>query len=278
MRDLGTPGSVTATATMGRIKEDWCSMQLENRAALITGAGSGIGQATALLFADEGARVFTVDLDERSAEETARQIEVRGGQVAHAAADVSVGADVQRVVDTCLQRFGRIDILCNIAGVGSTQTVVDTPDDLWDRVFAVNGRGTFLMCKHTIPHMIEAGGGAIVNMASVAGLVGLKNRAAYCAAKGAVVSLTRAIAVDHVGQNVRCNCICPGTVDSPWVDRLLKSAPDPEAERSALMARQPMGRLGRPEEIAQAALYLASDHAAFVTGTALVIDGGLTAQ
>ena len=164
------------------------------------------------------------------------------------------------------------------SGIGSTQTVVDTPEEVWDQVFAVNVRGAFLACKYTIPHMLATGGGVIVNIASVAGLVGIRNRAAYCASKGAIISLTRAVAVDHVQQNIRCNCICPGTVGSPWVGRLLAAAPDPAAEEAALIARQPMRRLGTPEEVARAALYLASDDAAFVTGTALVIDGGLTMQ
>jgi NAD(P)-dependent dehydrogenase (short-subunit alcohol dehydrogenase family) len=253
-------------------------MRLQDRTALITGAGSGIGRAMALLFAREGARVFAADLREADAQETARLVAVERGEAESSAVDVSDSSDVQRMVGACLRRFGRIDILCNNAGTGSTQTVVDTPDELWDRVFAVNARGVFFGCKYVIPHMVEAGGGVIVNTASTAGLVGVKNRAAYCASKGAVIALTRAVAVDHVQQNIRCNCICPGTVDSPWVGRLLAQAEDPVAERAALVARQPIGRLGTPEEIALAALYLASDDAAFVTGTALVIDGGMTMQ
>ncbi|MDQ2741870.1 MAG: glucose 1-dehydrogenase [Chloroflexota bacterium] len=254
------------------------SGRLAARVAFITGAGSGIGQASALLFAQEGAGVCAVDLDPASAQTTAGSLTALGGQALSAAADVSASDQVRRAVEACLQHFGRIDILVNCAGIGSTQTVVDTAEDLWERVFAVNVRGTFLCCKTILSHMIEAGGGTIINIASVAGMVGLKNRAAYCASKGAVISLTQAIAVDHVGQHIRCNCICPGTVDSPWVGRLLAAAPDPAAERAALVARQPMGRLGSPEEIARAALYLASDDAAFITGSSLVIDGGLTAQ
>lgn len=252
--------------------------RLAARVAFITGAGSGIGQASALLFGQEGAGVCAVDLDPASAQATAGSITALAGEALWTAADVSASDQVGRAVDACLRHFGRIDILVNCAGIGSTQTVVDTPEDLWERVFAVNVRGTFLCCKAIVSHMIEAGGGAIVNIASVAGMVGLKNRAAYCASKGAVISLTQAIAVDHVGQHIRCNCICPGTVDSPWVGRLLAAASDPAAERAALVARQPMGRLGTPEEIAKAALYLASDDAAFITGSSLVIDGGLTAQ
>jgi NAD(P)-dependent dehydrogenase (short-subunit alcohol dehydrogenase family) len=253
-------------------------MRLANKTALVTGSGSGIGRAIACIFATEGARVFAVDLDEAAAAETRQLIAGDGGEAESFGVDVSRGEDVRRMVAACLERFGRIDILCNNAGIGSTQTVVDTSEEDWDRVFAVNVRGIFLGCKHAIPQMIEAGGGIIINMASVAGLVGLKNRAAYCASKGAVISLTKATAVDYVRHNIRCVCICPGTVDSPWVGRLLDATPDPRAERAALTARQPMGRLGSPEEIAKAALYLASDDAAFITGSALVIDGGLTAQ
>lgn len=253
-------------------------MRLEEKNALITGGGSGIGRAMALAFVREGARVFVADLHAEGAEETARQVRQAGGDATAFRADVTRSADVQAMIAACLEHYGRIDVLCNNAGLGSTQTVVDTPEELWEDVFAVNVRGTFLCSKYAIPHMIEAGGGSIVNTASVAGLVGIINRAAYCASKGAVISLTKAMAIDHVQQKIRCNCICPGTVDSPWVGRFLDAAPDPAAERAALVARQPMGRLGTPEEIAKAAVYLASDDADFITGSALVIDGGLTAQ
>ena len=168
-----------------------------------------------------------------------------------------------------------VDVVVNVAGIGSTTNAPDTTLDVWEEVFAVNARGTFLCCKHAIPGMIERGGGSIVNIASVAALVGLRNRAAYCASKGAVVALTRALAVDHVPDNVRVNAVCPGTVDTPWVRRLVEDAGESLDE---LRARQPLGRLGTPEEIAEAVAYLVSDAAAFVTGTVFVIDGGLTAQ
>ena len=218
--------------------------------ALVTGAGSGIGAAVAERLAAEDAEVVAADISGT-----------------HVHLDVRDEAEVAAVVRD-------IDILVNVAGIGSTTTAPDTPLDVWEDVFAVNARGTFLCCKHAIPSMIARGGGSIVNMASVAALVGLKNRAAYCASKGAVVSLTRALAVDHVNDGIRINAVCPGTVDSPWVRRLVEESGE---SLDALTARQPLGRLGAPEEIAQAVAYLASDAASFVTGSVLVIDGGLTA-
>jgi NAD(P)-dependent dehydrogenase (short-subunit alcohol dehydrogenase family) len=238
---------------------------------VVTGAGSGIGRATALLFASEGARVLAADINRAAAFETAQ---LGDGTIHATEADVSDEQAVIALFDRCDELLGSPDVLANIAGIGSTTNAPDTPLEVWERVFAVNSRGTYLCCKHAIPRMIAAGGGSIVNMASVAGLVGLKNRAAYCASKGAVVGLTRALAIDHVADRVRVNCVCPGTVDSPWVRGLLDDAGE---SLNALVARQPMGRLGSPEEIATAVLYVASDAAAFMTGTALVIDGGLTA-
>ena len=244
---------------------------MNGKVAVVTGAGSGIGRATTLLLAREGARVLAADINGTAAEETAALAE---GTVLAAEADVSAEAPVEELFARCEEELGAPDVLANIAGVGSTTAAPDTPLEVWERVFAVNTRGTFLCCKHAIPRMAAAGGGSIVNMASVAGLVGLRNRAAYCASKGAVVALTRALALDHVADRVRVNCICPGTVDSPWVRRLLDEAGE---SLDALVARQPMGRLGTPEEIAAAVLYVASDAAAFMTGSALVLDGGLTA-
>ena len=169
---------------------------------------------------------------------------------------------------------GRLDILVNVAGVGSTTSAPETPLAVWDNVFAVNARGTFLCCKHALAHMVEQGDGVIVNIASVAGLVGLRNRAAYCASKGAVIAFTRAIAIDHVKDGVRVNCVCPGTIETPWVRRLVEDVGESLDE---LKARQPMGRLGTPDEVAQAVRYLVSDAGRFITGSSLVIDGGLTA-
>jgi meso-butanediol dehydrogenase / (S,S)-butanediol dehydrogenase / diacetyl reductase len=246
---------------------------MKGKIAVVTGAGSGIGRATALLLAREGARVLAADINVAAAEETAA-LASGAGTVLAAQVDVSDERDVTALFESCEQQLGPLAVLANIAGIGSTTNAPDTPLEVWERVFAVNARGTYLCCKHAIPRMIAAGGGSIVNMASVAGLVGLRDRAAYCASKGAVVALTRALAIDHVADRVRVNCICPGTVDSPWVRRLLD---DVGESLDALTARQPLGRLGTPEEIAAAVLYVASDAAAFMTGSALVIDGGLTA-
>jgi NAD(P)-dependent dehydrogenase (short-subunit alcohol dehydrogenase family) len=218
--------------------------------ALVTGAGSGIGAAVARLLASEGADVVAADLE--------------GAAVALDVRDEEQVASVVRDVD----------VLVNAAGIGSTTKAPDTRLEVWEDVFAVNARGTFLCCKHAIPGMIERGAGSIVNISSVAALVGLRNRAAYCASKGAVVALTRALAVDHVGDGLRVNVVCPGTVDTPWVRRLVE---DVGESLDDLRARQPMGRLGTAEEIAEAVAYLASEAARFVTGSVFVIDGGLTA-
>lgn len=230
----------------------------------MTGAGSGIGAAVVDGLVAAGARVAAVDL---------QQIDGPPPGVTTHVADVSDETAVARVVGEVAGR-GPLELLFNVAGIGATTAAPDTPVDVWDRVFAVNARGTFLLCKHAIPAMRANGGGSIVNVASVAALVGLRNRAAYCASKGAVVALTRALAVDHVGDGIRVNAICPGTVDSPWVRRLVGDAGE---SLDDLRARQPMGRLGTPEEVAAAALYLAGDDAAFATGTVLTLDGGLTA-
>lgn len=253
-------------------------MKLQDRVAVITGAGSGIGRAMALLFSREGAKIVAADVNAAAAAETAELVRAQGGQAASTAVDVTNPEQVQAMLKVALDQFGKLDILCNNAGIGSTTTVVDCEPDEWDRVMTVNAKGVFLGCKYAVPIMIEQGGGCIINTASVAGMIGIPERAVYCASKGAVIALTKQVAVEYVEKGIRCNCVCPGTVDSPWVDRLLAQSGDPEGTRRALVARQPMGRLGTPEEVAAAAAYLASDDAAFVTGTALVIDGGLTAR
>lgn len=212
--------------------------------ALVTGGKSGIGAAVVAQLRGRGVEVAVADLPE---------------------VDVRDEALVREAVQG-------VDLLVNAAGIGSTTNVVDTTLEVWENVMAVNARGTFLCCKHAIPGMIERGGGSIVNVASIAGLVGLKNRAAYCASKGAIVAFTKALAVDHVTDNVRVNAVAPGTVDSPWVRRLVEDVGESLDE---LKARQPMGRLGTTDEVAEAILYLL--FAEFATGTILSLDGGFTA-
>jgi NAD(P)-dependent dehydrogenase (short-subunit alcohol dehydrogenase family) len=234
------------------------------RRALVTGAGSGIGAAVARGLHAEGADVVLADTAGDRVQALAAEL---GDRAEGLTLDV-------RDEDAVSGAVAGLDVLANVAGIGSTTNAPDTPLEVWENVFAVNARGTFLCCKHAIPSMIERGGGTIVNIASVAGMIGLPNRVAYSASKGAVIALTRALAIDHVRQGIRVNAVCPGTVDSPWVRRLVE---DVGESLDTLRARQPMGRLGTPEEVAQAVLYLASDAAAFVTGSGLVIDGGLTA-
>ena len=233
------------------------AMSFEGKRALVTGGGSGIGAAVARRLAADGAEVIVADL---SPEPVADEL---GAQ--------AIVLDV-RDEEQVAPAMANLDVLVNVAGIGSTTNAPETTLDVWENVFAVNARGTFLCCKHAIPDMAARGEGSIVNVASVAGLVGLRNRAAYCASKGAVISLTRALAVDHVADGIRVNAVAPGTVDSPWVRRLVE---DVGESLDALRARQPLGRLGTPEEIADAVAYLAA--AEFVTGSVLVIDGGLTA-
>ena len=241
--------------------------QNEGKMAVVTGAASGIGAAVSERLIAEGAHVVGADRDEGVCDASDKAFTA-------AVTDVSDEGSVVELI-ALAESIAPIDVLVNVAGIGSTTNAPDTPLEVWEAVFAVNARGTFLTCKHSIPPMAARGRGAIVNLASVAGQVGLRNRAAYCASKGAVIALTRALAVDHVGDGIRVNCICPGTVDSPWVRRLVE---DSGESLAALRARQPMGRLGLPSEIAEAALYLADPvSGGFLTGSQLTVDGGLTA-
>jgi len=237
-------------------------MNLAGRNALVTGAGSGIGAAVARRIAAAGANLILADLLLTAVEELA-------GELGPAARPLRLDVrDEERVAAA----MADLDVLVNVAGIGSTTNAPETSLEVWEDVFAVNARGTFLCCKHAIPGMAARGGGSIVNVASVAALVGLRNRAAYCASKGAVVALTRALAIDHVGDGIRVNAVCPGTVDSPWVRRLVEESGE---SLDALRARQPLGRLGTTDEVAEAVEYLVS--AEFATGSVLVVDGGLTA-
>ncbi|MGH3674072.1 MAG: SDR family NAD(P)-dependent oxidoreductase [Pseudonocardiaceae bacterium] len=254
--------------------------KMEGRVALITGAGSGIGRAAAHRFAAEGCEVAVVDLVAGAAEETAGKIVADGGRAIACAADVTVDVEVRTAVAHAVEAFGGLDVLYNNAGVNSSGSVADATEEDWDRCFAVNAKGTFLCSRAAAAYLAVSGSGAIVNQGSVAALVGIPNFAAYCAAKGAVVALTRSMAIDLAPRGIRVNAICPGTVFTPLMEPMLQARGDGDMEvgLARTVVKYPIGRLGTPEEIASAALFLASDQASFLTGSILAADGGMTAQ
>jgi NAD(P)-dependent dehydrogenase (short-subunit alcohol dehydrogenase family) len=252
---------------------------LQGKMAVVTGAGSGIGAAIARVFAARGAHVAVVDRDETAARRIASEIAAAGGAAAPHRCDVSQPADVEALVASLSAAHPRLDMLVNNAGIAHVGTVETTAPDDMDRLYRVNVFGVYL-CSHAIvPIMLRQGGGVILNMCSIAALVGIVDRFAYSMTKGAVLTMTRSIAADYVKRGIRCNCICPGRVHTPFVDGYLaKNYPGREQEMmETLSAYQPIGRMGRPDEIAQLALYLCSDEASFITGAAYPIDGGVTA-
>jgi NAD(P)-dependent dehydrogenase (short-subunit alcohol dehydrogenase family) len=244
--------------------------------AVITGAASGIGRATAVRQAATQRRLVVVDRDGDGLERAAAEIESRGGRCAQVVVDLAAGEDAAATV---LERVGAspVGLLINGAGIGFAATAEDTSTERWERTLAVNLSATFYMCRAFLPRMLGAGRGVIVNIASAGALVGLRNRAAYCASKAGVVGLTRAIAADHAGDGIRINAVCPGTVDSPWIDRILADDPDPVATRKRMEQRQLDGRMGTPEEVAEWIAFIAADTGRFMNGACLTIDGGLTA-
>jgi NAD(P)-dependent dehydrogenase (short-subunit alcohol dehydrogenase family) len=259
-------------------------MKLEGRVAIITGAGSGIGRAAGHLFAKEGASVVVADLDRKSGEDTASEIQADGGKSIFVEVDVTKSSMVENAVSRTLSEFGQLDILYNSAGVDifiinpkADGTVVGTREEDWDRLIDINLKGTFLFSKYTLPHMIKKRRGVIINVGSEYGLVGGLASAAYCASKGGIVLLTKQMALDYAPHNIRVNCICPCNVDTPLMQKGLAISDDPRTARQAWINVMPLKRFAKPEEIANAALYLASDDASFITGTTLSIDGGVTA-
>jgi NAD(P)-dependent dehydrogenase (short-subunit alcohol dehydrogenase family) len=249
-------------------------LRLRDKVALITGGASGIGRATALLFAREGAAVAVADLNEAAGNDLIQEITNDGGRAQFTCGDVTCAADCKQVVKNTVAQFGVIHVLFNNAGIIRRASVLDLSEQDWDRVIAVNVKSVFLMSREVIPIMFKAGGGSIINMASGWGLAGGPKAAAYCASKGAVVLLTKAMAVDHGRQKIRVNCVCPGDTDTNMLRAEAQQLGERQEQFLAESALRPLGRFGRPVEIAHAALYLASDAASFVTGTALVVDGG----
>lgn len=272
-RELPTP-ELREVCMPGTWAADMLHKQLHGKTAIITGGAGGIGRATALLFAREGAAVVIVDLNQAAGVEIAGEISAAGGHAIFERADLTRPDDCQRVVDCTVKEFGGVHVLFNNAGIIRRASVLDVTADEWDKVMAVNVKSVFLMSRVVIPVMAKAGGGSIVNTASGWGLAGGARAAAYCASKGAVVLLTKAMAIDHGGQKIRVNCICPGDTDTAMLRSEAGQLGEAEDRFLSDAANRPLGRVGTPDEIAQAALYLASDASSFVTGTALVVDGG----
>lgn len=252
-------------------------MRLEGKVAVITGGASGIGEATSTLFALEGASVVVADIDQDRGEVLASKIAAEDRPATFVRTDVTRPAEAERLVNTAVQKYGRLDILFNNAGIGLWGSVVDMDPDDWDRVMHVNLRGIFLPSKYAVPIMVDQGGGVIVNTGSGSGMVATANSAAYCASKAGVINLTRAMALDH-GPAIRVNCVCPGVVDTPFNEAVLATMQDPELVLKAQREGNMLQRIALPEDIANAVLFLASDQSAYMTGASVTVDGGYTAK
>ncbi len=252
-------------------------MRLKGRAAIITGGASGIGRASAELFAENGAAVAIIDLDEARGRDTEKLIASRGGKAHFVKGDVARVAEARRAVETAVDKLGRLDILVNAAGIFLFKSVADTTEEDWERVIGIDLKGSYFISKFAIPAMEKSGGGSIVNVSSGAGLVAIPLNTVYAAAKGGVIGMTRALALDCAPKKIRVNCICPGVVETPMSRGAFASLPDPEAARNANLAQTPLGRFATPEEMAATALFLASDESSYFTGAIIAADGGFTA-
>ncbi len=249
-------------------------MRLAGKTAIVTGAGTGIGKATTLLFAREGASVVAGVYEEGQAEPLEQEARGLAGQVSAVRCDVTRDEDARRLAETARARYGGLDILVNNAGIAIAGTVTQTTEEIWDRVLDVNLRGVFHCSRHAVPLMLERGGGAIVNVSSINGIRGNSGLFAYSASKAGVVGVTMAMAIDYAAENIRVNAVCPATIDTAMPRAAIARSADPERQRAMLLAKHPMGRFGRAEEVAYAILFLASDEASYINGVALPIDGG----
>ena len=251
-------------------------MKLDGKVAIITGGTDGIGKAIAHVFTKEGAKVVIAGRNEEKGDRALRELK-KAGEVTYVKADVSDSQQVRRMIEDTVQRYGRIDILVNNAAICPPGDILTTTETTWNEVIDVNLKGVFLCSKFAIPHMLKNGGGAIVNIGSINSLMAMENEAAYDASKGGVLMLTKAMALDFARSNIRVNCICPGAIETPMLTASLDSAKDPKAARASLIQKHPLRRTGTPEEIAQAALFLATKDSSFITGATIPVDGGILA-
>ena len=249
-------------------------MRLKNKVAIVTGAGSGIGRSIALTFAREGAKVVVADLNEKGGLETVDLVKKEKEEAIFVKVDVSQAEDIEQMVEDCLKKFGRVDILVNNAGIVKMSPLHETTEEDWDKILGVNLKSVFLSSKKVLPIMLSQGKGKIINVASIAGLVGFSNLGAYCASKGGIIALTREMALEYAPQKINVNCIAPGVIKTAMTKEMLAD----ETTRKSLESSTPYPRLGEPEDIAQAAVYLASDESDFVNGEILVVDGGWIAK
>jgi NAD(P)-dependent dehydrogenase (short-subunit alcohol dehydrogenase family) len=252
-------------------------MKLENKVAIVTGGAMGIGRGIASVFLDEGAKVVIADVNHAVGEKTAAELSGDGREIVFIECDVADESAIKKMVDGTLNRFGALHVLVNNAGIGVYKTVLDTTTEEWDRCLAVNLRGVFLCSKYAIPHIKAAGGGAIVNVASVHSYQNVGGTASYAASKGGVVTLTRVMAIDYGKDKIRVNAICPGWIYTPLIQGIFAGDPDPAKAKAAVERRQILGRLGEPEEVGQAAAFLASDESSYITGASIMVDNGMTA-